>query len=111
VEPQQPQLTHHLIDGARAAELAKTIKLRDDPIDWNFVLYFVLGTVTFYALSGPFAYFFSLDLFPSTDTESSQFRELYYRYWVNTTYISVGVFLFFVGMYIIGFTFVEVVNL
>jgi len=30
---------------------------------------------------------------------------------VNTTYISFGTFLFFIGMYIIGFTFVEVVNL
>ncbi len=36
---------------------------------------------------------------------------LYFRSWVNTTYVSFGIFLFFIGMYIIGFSFVEVVNL
>jgi hypothetical protein len=28
---------------------------QDDPIDWNLVLYFILGTVAFYALSYPVA--------------------------------------------------------
>jgi len=50
-------------------------------------------------------------MFPSYDTESSFVKEFYYRYWVNTTYVSSGVFLFAIVMYIIGFAFVEVVNL
>ena len=59
---------HQVIDGARVSELAKSIQLRDDPIDWNLVKYFILGTLIYYAACGPFAYFFSLDLFPQTDT-------------------------------------------
>lgn len=91
--------------------MAKSIRLRDDPIDWSLVLYFVIGTALYYVACGPVAYFFATDAFPQTDTESESFKVFYYRYWVNTTYISFGIFLFFIAMYIIGFTFVEVVNL
>jgi hypothetical protein len=91
------------------------INLRDDPpdppADWNTILYFILGTIGFYLLSGPITYFFSMEFWPNTDTESEDFRSLYYRYYVNTTYISFGAFLFFIVMYCVGFAFVEVVNL
>lgn len=32
---------------------------QDDPIDWNLVLYFLVGTVAFYGLSYPVAWFFA----------------------------------------------------
>ena len=105
--PPQPMI----IDSAKVAEIAKSIRLRDDPIDWNLVLYFILGTIGFYALSGPITYLFAMDLFPNTDTGSDYFKSLYYRFYVNTTYISFGIFIFFIVMYCIGFAFVEVVNL
>jgi hypothetical protein len=85
--------------------------LRDDPIDWNTIAYFVLGTIGFYLLSGPITYLFAMDIWPNTDTASADFQSLYYRYYVNTTYISFGVFLFFIVMYVVGFAFVNVVNL
>lgn len=66
VEPQPIQ--HQIIDGARSAEMAKTINLKDDPIDWNLLLYFLLGTVVYYVACGPFTYLFSQEIFPSTDT-------------------------------------------
>ena len=66
IVPQPVQ--HQVIDGARVAEIAKSIQLKDDPIDWNLVMYFLLGTLIYYAACGPLAYFFSLDLFPQTDT-------------------------------------------
>ncbi len=93
------------------ANLSKSVKLRDDPIDWNLVWYFVWGTVMYYVCSAPVAYFFATDIFPQTDTESETFLALYYRKWVNTTYLSFGIFLFCIAMYVIGFSFVEVVNL
>lgn len=83
----------------------------DPPADWNTILYFILGTIGFYLLSGPITYFFSMEFWPNTDTESEDFRSLYYRFYVNTTYISFGAFLFFIVMYCVGFAFVEVVNL
>ena len=43
--------------------------------------------------------------------ESALFTSVYYRYMVNTSYISFGVFAFFLVMYAVGFTFVEIVNL
>jgi hypothetical protein len=85
--------------------------LRDDPIDWNLVLYFVLGTLIFYACSAPIAYLFASGILPETDTGSDFFRMIYYRLYVNTTYVSVGIFVFWIIMYIVGFAFVSVVNL
>ena len=43
--------------------------------------------------------------------ESPQFTSIYYRYFVNTTFISTGGILFFLVIYVVGFTFVSVVNL
>lgn len=90
------------------------MRVRDDPINPWLVLYFLLGTIIFYLASGPLAYFFASstsEYLPNYNTGSSTFTSLYYRYTVNTTYFSVGVAVFFVVMYAIGFAFVEVVNL
>jgi hypothetical protein len=91
------------------------INLRDDPLDppsdWNTILYFILGTIGFYLLCGPITYIFSMEFWPNTDTESQDFRSLYYRYYVNTTYISFGALFFFIVMYCVGFAFVEVFNI
>jgi hypothetical protein len=100
-----------VLDTQKVTQISRTINLKDDPTDWSTVLYFILGTIGFYLLSGPITYLFAMDIWPSTDTGSEDFKSLYYRYYVNTTYISFGVFLFFIVMYCVGFAFVEVVNL
>jgi hypothetical protein len=42
-----------------AEEVKRLASKQDDPIDWNLVLYFILGTVAFYTLSYPIAKFFA----------------------------------------------------
>ena len=33
--------------------------MRDDPIDWMLVLYFIVGTIVYYVLCGPVVYLFN----------------------------------------------------
>lgn len=113
-EVPQQQINYTVLDNQRVTQVVAKINLRDDPdppTDWNTILYFILGTIGFYLLSGPITYLFSMEIWPNTDTGSADFKSVYYRYYVNTTYISFGVFLFFIVMYCVGFAFVEVVNL
>ncbi len=72
-------IQHQVIDGAKVAQLAKNIQLKDDPIDWNLVYYFVMGTIIYYAACGPVAYFFSLDIFPQSDTGNKNIILILFR--------------------------------
>lgn len=92
--------------------IARSPRLRDDPINWWLVAYFIVGTLLFYAASSPVAYYFtSTDTLPDYNTQSPFFTSIYYRYLVNTTYLSIGQAAFYLVMAAVGFAFVEVVNL
>ncbi len=68
--PQQP-INYTVIDNQRVSQIVARINLRDDPpTDWSTILYFILGTIGFYLLSGPITYFFASESWPNVDTGS-----------------------------------------
>ena len=64
------------------------VRVKDDPIDWCLVLYFVVGTVAFYALSYPIAYFIH-SVAGDWNTHLQLLDSAYYRYFVHTQYLPV----------------------
>ena len=70
-EQQQPNVT--VIDSQTSISISNKINLRDDPTDWNAIIYFILGTIGFYLVSGPVTYLFAMDIWPNTDTASADF--------------------------------------
>ena len=66
------------------------VQLKDTPVDPKLILYYIFGTVIYICLSYPIAYFASSDYFSLFNTESEIFTSIYYRYYVNTTYIPYG---------------------
>lgn len=54
---------------------------------------------------------FQIQKFSSQKIDSIVFQNAYYRYYVNTEYISMGALAYFVIMWIVGFTFINIVGM
>lgn len=74
VPEHQPHISYTVLDDQKVTQIVAKINLRDDPpTDWSTILYFIIGTIGFYLMSGPITYLFSMEIWPSTDTGSQDF--------------------------------------
>ena len=93
------------IEGAK-----KVHKLRDDPTNWWLIAYFLIGTILFGWMAYPLAKYFSF-FFWDLNTQLPLVDNIYYRYYVHTEYVPFQQLAYYGVMMILGFMFINIVNL